>query len=387
MARQYKLKQFVRYLDDALIAEYLQAKSIRQELPPKHEKETPADYWERFIRNLPQGAVNVVEVGFQEINELADEGGVLSLIQIGSDHGVDIAGEIKDIENPYNQAFHCYLKHPKIFEEAATLYWIEELRSKKERTGLRSKTAKEVMERKGALAEALREYFITHDGRGTHCQIDVHSFQGRVCFVAYPEDYAKSDFHYEGEQLRRASRRPCFEVVFIYYPNTGRLELWAKGGKDREKELLDIFNHQVLEDKNPLDPSQKVYDLNRLFDENLVLAPQLEDQIEDIRVKQMRFDFKFGGRQRITLEMDQEGGLKPMQELMKKKGISAEYFNITQARIHIKFPGKGKKGSVTLQITAPDKCNLNSSPLHLKAEKYLKLWNLENTPVRETQAV
>ncbi len=387
MARQYKLKSFLRYLDDALIREYLKTKGIHRELPAKDDKETPADYWERLIRALPQKEVDAIEAGFQEVSEMAMESGILSLTRMGRDHDIDITGEIKDVENPHNQALHCYLKHPEIFEETATLHRIEELRSKKERTGLRSKTAKQVINRKDALAEALRQFFTEQDGRGLHCHVDAYSFSNRVCLVAHPEDYAQTDLHYEGEQLRRASRRPCFEVVFIYYPDAGRLELWAKGGRDREKELMDIFNHQVLEDETPLDPMQKVYDLNRLFDENVVLAGQLEDQIEDIRVKLLRFDFKFGGRQRITLEMDQEGGLKPMQELMKHKGINAEYYNITQARIHIKFPGKGKKGGVTMQITAPDKCNLNSSPLHLKAEKYLKLWNLENNPAREAQTV
>lgn len=386
MARQYKLKQFVRYLDDALILEYLRARGIRQELPARGDKEAPANYWERVIRGFPQ-ELNAIETGFQDVNEMAVESGILSLIQIGRAQGADIASEIQDVENPYNQAMHCYLKHPEVFEETSLLHWVEELRSKKERTGLKIKTANEVMSRKDTLAEALRQYFIAQDGRGTHCEIDAHAFQGRVCFVAYPEDYAKTDLHYEGEQLKRASRRPCFEVVFIYYPDAGRLELWAKGGKDREKDLLDIFNHQVLGDERPLDPSQKVYDLNRLFDENLILAGRLEDQVEDIRVKQLRFDYKFGGRQRITLEMDQEGGLKPMQELMKKKGANAEYYNITQARISMKFPGKGKKGSITIQITAPDKSNLNSSPLHQKAEKYLKHWNLENAPDREAQTV
>lgn len=386
MARQYKLKAFLRYLDDALLLEYLRTKGIRQDLPARNDKEAPADYWERMIRIFPQKETDTIEAGFQDINEMTLESGVLALIQMGRDHGFDIPSEIKDIENEHNQALHCYLKHPEIFEEASTLHWIEELRSKKERTGLQVRTPKQVISRKDALADALRQYFTAQDGRGAHCQVDAHTFQNRVCFIAYPEDYAKTDLHYEGEQLRRASRRPCFEVVFIYYTDAGRLELFAKGGKDREKELMDIFNREVLEDDKPLDPMQKVYDLNKLFDDSCVLAARLEDQVEDIRVKLLRFSYKFGGGQRITLEMNQEGGLKPMQELMKHKGIHAQYYNITQARIYIKFPGKGKKGSVTIQITAPDKCNLNDSPLHLKAKEYLTFWNLENA-AKEMQAV
>lgn len=386
MARQYKLKSFVRYLNDALILEYLQVKGIRQELPARDDKEAHADYWERVIHDFPQKEIDTIEADFQDINEMALESGVLALIQIGRDHGVDIPGEIKNIVNQHNQALHCYLKHHEIFEEASTLHWIEELQSRKERTGLRVRTAEEVISRKDALAEALRQYFTVQDGRGAHCQIDAHIFHNRVCFIAYPEDYAKTDLHYEGERLVPVYRRPCFEVVFIYYTDAGRLELCAKGGKHREKDLIDIFNLHVLEDDTPLDPKQQLYDLNKLFDESFTLPARLEDQVEDIRVKLLRFDYKFGGRQRITLEMDQEGGLKPMQELMKHKGINAQYYNITQARIYIKFPGKGKRGGVTMQITAYSTSNLNDSPLHLKAKEYPTFWKLENA-AKEMQAV
>ncbi len=386
MARQYKLKQFLRYLDDKLILEYLGSKGIRVEFPAKSKEENPADYWERRIRELTQKDVAVIEADFQEINELAMESGILSLIQMGRDRGVDITYGIKDIENEHNQTLYCFLNHREIFDDAATFHWIEELRSKKERTGLRLRTAKQIVSQKDALSSALKHYFTAQDGRGMRCHVDAHTFQNRVCLIAYPEDYAKTDLHYEGEQLRRASRKPCFEVVFIYFTDSGRLELFAKGGKDREKDLMDIFNRTALEDETPLDPMQKVYDLNKLFDPDFVLAPRLEDQVEDIRVKLLRFDYKFGGRQRITLEMDQDGGLKPMQELMIHKGINPKYYNITQARIYIKFPGKGRKGGVTIQITAPDKCNLNDSPTHLKAKEYIKLWNLENS-IAEMQTV
>lgn len=376
MARQYKLKQFLRYLDDGLTTEYLRHIGIKKELPVRGKEENPSDYWERVIRELPQNEVDRIELGFQEINEIALESGVLSLLQVARDSGVDLAGEISQIENEHNKALHCFLKHPEIFDNAATLHWVDELRSKKERVGLKIRTAEETTNRKDALAEALRHYFIACDGRGQHCHVDTYAFPNRVCLIAYPEDYAQSDIHYEGDQLKRASRRPCFEVVYIYFTDVGRLELFAKGGKDREQELMDIFNRVVLEDDKPLAPLQKVYDLNKLFDENLELTTELDDQIEDVRVKQLRFDFKFGG-QRITLEMNKDGGLKPMQELMKHKGMTAQYYNITQARIYLKFQGKGRKGSVTMQITSPDKCNLNDSALHLKAKKYLTLWGLE----------
>jgi len=348
MARQYKLRSFLRYLDDALILEYFQAKGIQQALPSKDDKEAPADYWERTIRGFPQKESDAIEADFQDINEMALESGTLSLIQVGRDQGIDITSQIKDIENEHNKALFCFLRHRQVFDDTATLHWIEELRSKKERTGLRIRTVEQVIAHQAALAEKLRNYFFSQDGRGARCQVDVHAFSNRVCFIAYPEDYATSDFQYEGEQLKRTSRRPCFEVVFIYYTDCGRLELFAKGGKDREQALMDFFNLTVLEDDKPLDPMQKIYDLNKLFDDDFDLPTRLEDQVQDIRVKLLRFDFKLGGKQRITLEMDQDGGLKPMQELMKHKGINAQYYNIRQARIYMKFPGKGRRGSVTI---------------------------------------
>jgi len=211
MARQYKLKQFLRYLDDGLTTEYLKHMGIKQELPIRGKEENPSDYWDRVIRGFSQKQTDQIEAGFQEINEMALESGVLSLLQVARDSGVDLTSEIAEIENEHNKALYCFLKHPEIFDNASTLYWIDELRSKKERVGLKIKTAEEIKNQINALSDALSHYFIAQDGRGQRCHVDIYAFPNRVCLIAYPEDYAQSDIHYEGDQLKRASRRPCFE--------------------------------------------------------------------------------------------------------------------------------------------------------------------------------
>lgn len=379
MARQYKLKTFLRHIDDDLLREYVVKKGLQEKLPDKNGEEDPADYWERAMKGFPQQAFDAVEIDFQDINEMAVEDGISSLLQLTRDSGSNVAQEIEEIENEYNQAFHFFLKHPEVFGNASTLHWVEELRSKKERVELKRKPAAKVKEQKESLQTALKSYFLERDGRGRHCEVEVFVFQNRVCFIAYPEDYPKTDWHYEGKDKRiRARRRSCFEIVYIYDAGEGRLGLFAKGGDSREQELMDLFNRVVLEDEKPLPKKQKLYNLNKFFDPTFDLPRRFGDDVEDIRVRSLRFDSKYG-KERITLDL-KEGGLKPMQELMKFKGMKEKHYNITQARIYIKFPGKNRKGGVTIQITTPDKCNLNDSPTHLKAREYLTHWALENAP-------
>ena len=65
-----------------------------------------------------------------------------------------------------------------------------------------------------------------------------------------------------------------------------------------------------------------------------------------------------------------------MHDLRKYKNIKKENYRVLWVFINIKFPGKRKKGSVTMRIT-PTGTNLNDSVNEKKAKKYLSIWGLE----------
>ena len=275
---------------------------------------------------------------------------------------------------------HCFIKHPELFRQASILFHLSDLKAKAERAGLRKRPSREIQARSPALEKALSGYLLSEDGRGRNCKIDIYPDRDRLCLIAHPEDFIKSDLEYKDNQLRKTSRRPSFEIVFIYYPDEGRLELTTKGGRKRENALFNIFNEIVLEDTKPVLEFQKIYDLNKLLDKDFAFTRELEDQIEYIQLKQIKFCYKYNPKKKITLELNEREGIQPAHEFIKELNINNNNVDVIQATIKMKFPGEGRKGGVTMQITHPDRCNLNDSPLHIRARKYLKSWGFENNP-------
>ena len=176
-------------------------------------------------------------------------------------------------------------------------------------------------------------------------------------------------YYNEHRQLVKATKKPSFEIIFIYYPNDGKLELACKGGKKRQMALFRLFNQTVLQDNTTILEHQTLYNLDKILDDDLELATKLDDQIESVCIKKCRLTHRHNDKHHIYIQ--KEGSLQDMKADVQSRGCTADVFCVTQVSFGIKFPGKGRKGSVTMELTMPDKCNLNESELHQKAKTYM----------------
>jgi hypothetical protein len=373
MSRPFKLKAVLRYLDKGLFASYLKSRDVAGR-PDLSDKKDENAAWEKFVQGLPAEQRNFVETDLQDVNDMATESGILALLQTAGDEGLHPQEKIEKLAGSHDQALYFFLELPKVFQSASLLHHVTDLKAKAERY-LEKRPAEFVAGKGTVLAQALSEFFLTADGRGRTCEVNPFPNRDRVCFMAYPEDFAHSSLIYEGKKLTKRTLRPTFEIVFIYYPVTGKVELSAKGGPKRQKELFAIFNRVVLEDNRPVPDLEKTYRLESFLDGRLKLPPRPEDNVEHVRLTSLRVAHKFDDY-RLTVDLQQASGLSTMQAALEKLKIHPSSFDVRQAEIKMKFPGKGKKGSVTIRLSYPDKCNLNDSPNHLKAKNYLEEWGL-----------
>ena len=109
-------------------------------------------------------------------------------------------------------------------------------------------------------------------------------------------------------------------------------------------------------------------------DFELVTKP--EDQIEHAAIKRIRLTDRHNQSRQFNIEIDAKG-VKPIQEEAKQRNIDLKSFRVTQVAFSLKFPGKGRQGSVTMELTHPDKCNLNESDTHKRAKAYISGWGLD----------
>jgi len=246
-------------------------------------------------------------------------------------------------------------------------------------TGLEPNIEREDLDK---LAEKIGEFY-KKQGRGKHCQVDNYLRQGpeRHCYFAYPEDYATTDLEYENGQLKPKGRKPAFEVIFVYRPESGILETNAKGKKADVQELQEAFCKTILDiDKLP-DDNSRIFDLEPLKkDFQFVTDPA--DGIEKVSLKMLQLDLPGIGKRRITFEDSTPGTAQPIYKLIEdalnQKSIPLDEVRASKAKIQIKFAGRdGKKGkTVTFEIAQPNRCTLKDDPLHQVAKKYLEIWKL-----------
>ncbi len=205
----------------------------------------------------------------------------------------------------------------------------------------------------------------------------------RVIFPAHIQDAFTVDtgFKKDNEELKNHKpRKPVFPINFLYRPEKGVLEVKAKGGKPRVKELQGIFIEHYLK----ADPSQ-FEDIDRFgFDKiqdlsNLDFPIEAQDNVESVILNGLKVSHKENHTNlKIDIYPEEGSGVGPMLEALQARDIDLDEFQITQIKVKILFkpPSKGKQRSVTVTITDPDGCNLKQREIDLVVYELLKRWGL-----------
>lgn len=383
--RQFTISHFVQNLNIELLEAYFNQAGIN--FPDnlkitEDDKKPNAEAIETYLNTLDIEQQKQITNDFIEINDMSYEGGILSIIDVANVYKVTLQDDIGSVADYTNQALFCFLHHKNTFQQASQIAYFDNLSTKTVRYGLIKKSQEEVNNNdiKTELEAELKVYFKQKEGRGQNCNIQITTYKDRVFYRALPQNYSQFVFEYDlSGKLNRNLVNPVFEVIFIYYPSDGKLELSCNFRNKRRKELIDIFNIAVLKDERHLEDGLQTYDFNRIVADDFVMPLKSEDKVSWAYLKQIRFCYKYISARKIILEVDDKNtdGAKALHEMIKEHRLQLDQLNVTQATFKIKFEGAGNKGSVTTVITFPDKCNLSDTPTHQKAKEYLKYWKLE----------
>lgn len=386
MSRNYSPKTFLRKTPNTILKEYFASKNLLTDIDFDSLGETEIDTIDQALGGLPEKEKRDIEAEFRQINEMACARGVRVLVEEAGlpFHNLDLSGTFEQMKNHYERAFWVFLNHPLVFEIASELAYMDRVGSWRGRyvgEGLQPAVEPEDLEN---LAEALSEFY-KKQGRGHHCKIDnyLRQIPERHCYFAYPEDYATTDMGYDEKgKFFHWPRRPAFEVIFVYRPESGFLEVSAKGKKDEIEALQEIFCLTILGLEGLPDEKGKHYDLSKLKNKNFSFVTDPQDGIDNVVIKMLRSDLPGLGNRRITFEASSKSGEQPVHTLIEqalnKAKISLDKTLIAKAKLQFKFAAReGKKGkTLTFEISIPDRCTLKDDPLDQIAKKYIERWGL-----------
>jgi len=384
MSRNYSPKTFLRKTPNALLKEYFATKGVLGEIDFDKLGETQVDPVIAAMEALAVRERTQIEQEFRQINELACEQGVRVLLEEGQSpyHELNLAETFGSMGSHYERAFWMFLNHREVFDIAADLAYMDRVsswRSREVGVGLTPAVEKKDLE---SLATGVGEFY-RQEGRGHHCVVDNYLREDpqRHCYFAYPEDYATIDMELNEEEVFvKRPRKPAFEVIFVYRPETGILETNARGRKEQIEKLLSIFCRVILGLDGLPDQPGAHYDLTPLKDRNVNLATDPADGIEGVFVRMLRFDLPDSSNRRITFEAnsatDGKAIYRLIERVIEKKGLPMSIVTVAKAKLRLEFAGvDGRKGkTLTFEISTPDRCTLKDDPLDQIARKYIERW-------------
>ena len=281
------------------------------------------------VRNGPPSSGD-----FEDAEELNSDQGIQALIDECSFHGVDIAAEWEheNLESFRDRVLWVALNHPHAFEVASIINHAHALplRYWRKRINMPQKDPDVLPEAIERFRESISAFFRQAQGRGHCCTVDAYlRVQRYHYFFAYPDDYANTYLgHEDGGQLVRRPQRPAFEVVFLYDPVDGTLDLYAQGGKEVQIALQTIFCRELMGQELPPEaPTSHPYELNGLKTRGFGFPTDPEDGVEDVRVRKLRLSVLGGHKRRIWLDADPDACSNTASSTAERKMFSASFRN------------------------------------------------------------
>ena len=384
MWRNYSPKTFLRQTPNKVLKEYFVSKNLLTDIDFNSLNETEIEVVAEALERLPEKDRREIEAEFRKINEMACQAGVKVLVEEAGSvfHKLDWTEIFGQMKNHYERAFWAFLNHRVIFEIASELAYMDIAGGWRNRYVGEGLTPAVEEEDKDRLAQAVSAFY-KKQGRGYRCKVDNYrrEYPERHCYFAYPEDYPTTEMGYdESGKLCHWPTRRAFEVIFVYKPGDGFVEISAKGKREEISKLQEVFGQTILGlDKLP-DAKSKRFELSKLKDKSFQFVTETQDGIEKVTIKMLRLDLPGFGNRRITLEASSSDRGQPIHTLVEKAlnkaSLSLDKLTVAKAKLYFKFAARdGKKGkTLTFEISIPDRCTLKDDPLDQVAKKYIKRW-------------
>mgnify|MGYP000617872582 CR=1 FL=1 len=382
--REYDLRTFARRAanNGTLLEAYAQSKNMQlaSNKTKKPTKDELADSFSTVFHNLPEEGRDAINKETMEIYELACPAGFSLLHMLAVSKNIKLPPELEDWNN-CGKVLWFFMHENQTFQEALGWFEIESRNGWRDTLNLTRVTIDQTLGKEAILQQQISEYYMRRHFIGRNCHAIHKQLEDRVCFRVLVEDHAKDEEIFKsGKVTTTGIIKPVKEVIFVYYPEEGRLRTKAEGGKDEVHELRDIFRECVLGEDASKPANERVFNLDKLKDRNFPFATKPEDEIEYVKVFMLGIINPFIHGERTTIEVDKKSSKEAIYRLAQDRHLDLDtdkINKITQAKIAIKFPGTGKRGSVTIDLRWPNGCNLGEKELHKKAKAYLKEWGID----------
>lgn len=389
MGRQYSAKTFLRNTPNELLKQYFERRKIDLGFDWSNAHETDVEPLFVAFEKLDDGTHSEIDADFRMVYELACEDGVLQIVEQATLWDHDFSAGFHDMRNAYERAFWTFLHEPMVFRTAGRFHEMDRYGGWHRRFvghRLEARTDEAAVR---AFASKLR-LFYRKQGRGKHCHVDYYLRQDpqRHCYFAYPEDYANAEIGYDAAgRFQQRARRSAFEIIFVYRPEEGTIEVHARGGNRDLIQLETIFCTNILGLVELPDDSGRVpYDLSVLNELDFAFPVDPALGVNGVELRALRYDLpqdsKTGAGRRLLLSVSSRRSAGDALQRMRADALSATlrpgdlFPSLARMRMTFRPQNGHRTKALTFEVTYPDRCTLKDDPHDQIARKCLQAWGI-----------
>ncbi len=390
MAGQYSLKTFLRQVRGAMLNRCLRRLNIPLELNIEVVKPSIIDDLYQQLQALSPANLHRIERDFLAISELANSRGTEAILREAGRQKLDFTDIFLRARNGFERACWTFLEHAAIFDLATCFCEMDRFGSGRWNrrfvgAGITPETEASVLQR---LSHLMRRSY-AKEGRGQFCHIDhyLRHEPERHCFFAYPQNHATSDLAYtEHGELDQQSRKAAFEVILVYRPGDGMLEILAPGGRERVDDIASCFCTAILDlPELPSRLTPRLYELSPLLSVELALTTDPADGIERVELREICLNLgrSHGWKRRLTFSADDKAQQREsihdmIQRTVLDDGIELPQVTVSSAKFRLIFApvDNQRPKRLTFNVAIPDHCSLRDNYHDQVARKCLRRWGL-----------
>jgi hypothetical protein len=374
MARQYSPRAVLRHLPLELIRTFRAQEHIAagegSRFSPNWESLIEGDTNSLYLawRSLPQGPRERFELMLRQVHEMASEAAVRTMVAEAGILGHNIADDIAHIEGHHAKALWMLINYAPAFHTARRLlaaaspvgrFW-----------NLTTGFCGEAYDISQAALANLRTAvagLYREQGRGHNCTVEHYEREGILYLFLYLDDYTETHTAHDPRgTLTRSPLRPAFELVYVYTPQAGTLDMYARGDRRWRTQLRDRFCLHILHSEAPLaTPGRRSYQLNGLIDRTFPLDIDPARGILSATIRRLRVVLVGNLERRVTLETtsNRPRDVYDMLDLhfpVERFPRSELLVNLVTFTVQHVPHGEASQRPLTFDVSFPDACNLKS---------------------------
>lgn len=363
-----------------LLIEFAKHEEINFQTKIKEAGEKLAEEFLTVLKKEPESKQELFWIDSQKIDEIGTSNGCDYLLNRIIDQGCKFDKDLyQNLKNSKERALYFYLNFYELFTETYDEYNIDNMQGWRGEKTI-SKTYQEIVVNIDDLEKALKAIY-RKEFKGNNLKVKHINKKDRIIFIGFIEDSLTNDIAFkQGTLSNRVPRKPVFPVYYLYRPKEGLLEVKAKGGKRKIKQLQEAFIEHLL--KAEANVTEKIrYNFESIKNiDQLSFPVERTDFVESVTLKGVRLIHNSAKTcLYIDLSNSSSTGTAPMVDTLKRMHIDLMDYKVTQFKLEIIFDhqGKGRQPKVTATMSYPNICNLKEREIDIKVRVLLKKWNLD----------